>query len=118
MNEIRYGFRERVASLEDLQAACGKGWADIIKRLVEDLFALGWNGTVIQIKEKFGSLRFQGLKGDDAIYKRINEAENESLKTCEECGAPGGLRSGGWLKTLCDEHANGRELWDAEKDIP
>jgi hypothetical protein len=41
---------------------------------------------------------------DEAIAHRIAEAEAESLKTCEECGAPGrscnpGER--GWIETLC-----------------
>jgi hypothetical protein len=44
---------------------------------------------------------------DEAIAHRIAEAEAESLKTCEECGAPGQpCRPGsddqyGWIETLC-----------------
>lgn len=85
--------------------AFGAGWLDIADRLITDLFALGWDGTVAQTKEKFGGLRFYIGGGTDAIFTRIDDAELESYQTCEVCGQPGVLHSGGWLKTLCDEHA-------------
>lgn len=109
---MRLGFfGGRDATLADLQSQVGPGWSDILARLVTDLFSLGWTGCVIQIKEKFGALRFQGVPGEnDAMRARISQAEAESYKTCEKCGKPGALRGGSWLKTLCDEHAEGREV--------
>lgn len=62
-----------------------------------------------QVKEKFGGLRFYMRASTPEMEALIDEAETLSLKTCEECGKPGVLRSGGWLLTLCDEHAKGRE---------
>lgn len=59
----------------------------------------------IQIKEKFGVLRVYLDHADERIVALTDTAETLSKTTCEECGAPGQLRSGGWLKTLCDEHA-------------
>ena len=109
MTEIIYSaYRPREVPLSELQAMVGPGWSDIIARLVEDLFKLGWDGHVLQVKEKFAGLRFYVGSAEKPVHERIHEAENESLKTCEECGAPGTLREGGWLKTLCDEHAQGR----------
>ena len=108
---IKYGFRGRPGTIEDVCGGADAGWANIIERLVLDLFALGWNGEVVQVKEKFGGLRFYINNGSDAIYDRIEAAENESLKVCEVCGASGVLRGGGWLKTLCDEHAGDRPLY-------
>ena len=91
------------------QSYVGPGWGDILKRLINDLFELGWDGQVAQVKEKFGGLRFYIGSANEAIHERIDVAQNESFETCEECGAPGALRQGGWLKTLCDEHSKQRE---------
>lgn len=62
-----------------------------------------------QVKEKFATLRFYMTSATDEMYDLISKAEARSSKTCEVCGQPGVLRQGGWLQTLCDEHANGRE---------
>lgn len=59
----------------------------------------------VQVKEKFGTLSFYMSSGNDEIWNLIREAERKSAKTCEECGKPGKLRGGGWIKTLCDECA-------------
>jgi hypothetical protein len=32
-----------------------------------------------------------------------------SYTICEECGAPGKLRGGGWMRTLCDKHEEERQ---------
>ena len=58
-----------------------------------------------QVKEKFGTLRFYftGSREFDAL---VEMAEELSATTCEECGAFGSLREGGWIRTLCDTHAN------------
>lgn len=91
------------------QSRVGPGWGDILKRLIEDLFELGWDGHVLQVKEKFGGLRFYVGSGSEAIHARIGDAESESNRTCEQCGAPGKVQGKFWLKTLCDEHAKARE---------
>lgn len=96
------------------------GWWPLINDLLKDLqfdFGLSsWNMTVLQIKEKFGGLRFyvsfldDDLEKQHAAHLRIQRAEGQSYKTCERCGQPGELREGNWLKTLCDEHADGRAV--------
>src|SRR4029078_4836825 len=55
-----------------------------------------------QVKEKFGTLRFYVDYASEEVYKMVAEAEALSAKTCEECGRPGELRTGGWLTTLVD----------------
>ena len=108
MNDINFmGYRPRKIELDELQGMVGPGWSDIIARLVEDLFKLGWDGSVLQVKEKFGCLRFYVGAASKEVFERIHQAENESLTVCEQCGAPGSVRQGSWLKTLCDEHAAG-----------
>ena len=57
-----------------------------------------------QVKEKFGGLRFYFHGGDDYVHGLVDLAEGMSYRLCEECGKPGKLREGGWLRTVCDEH--------------
>ena len=70
-----------------------------------------------QIKEKFGTLRFYYNGGDSVVDGIERMADSMSAVTCEDCGAPGKPRSGGWIQTLCDAHAEGREelVW---KNMP
>jgi len=65
--------------------------------------------VVEQIKEKFGGLRFYYSGGDEKISGMVTMAEAWASNACEECGAPGISRGGGWIKTLCDTHHNLRE---------
>jgi hypothetical protein len=58
----------------------------------------------MQVKEKFGGLRFYYSGGDSYIDGVTAMAESMSYVTCEECGKPGTQTSGGWIQTLCDEH--------------
>jgi hypothetical protein len=61
---------------------------------------------VMQVKEKFGTLRFYADGGDTTTYCMINMAESMSSCTCEQCGSPGILRSSRWARTLCDLHVS------------
>lgn len=86
--------------------AVGDGWFDLLWRLCVDLEPLaGPTFEVVQVKEKFGRLRFyiEGGGGDfEKIFQRINQAEKESGKTCEQCGKPGKIRGTTWLRAVCD----------------
>lgn len=82
----------------------GQGWNLIIKDLISDLIKMGWNKEIIQVKEKYGTLRFYINEGTDDIHRRIAKAENESATICEATGKSGKLRTDiGWHRTLCDE---------------
>ena len=99
---IKYGGAAIPASLTDLQSKVGPGWAVIIERLVADLFALGWDGEALQVKEKFGGLRFYINAPTDQMWERTILACEESVQICEECGDPGALRKQkAWWKTVC-----------------
>lgn len=90
------------------------GWFDLLWQLCESLETLvvaaeqetGCPFEVLQVKEKFGSLRFHANYSNDAISTVIEAAEVESWHTCEICGQPGGLRDSSWNQTLCDEHVD------------
>ena len=93
---------------------CGDGWERLIRDLSLQLEFLNENAPVHivaeQVKEKFGTLRFYVsiLEGNkwwaDIIYALIDAAESQSSFTCETCGSSyGERRSGGWIRTLCDD---------------
>lgn len=88
----------------------GKGWYSIVRELIYDLINLGWDKQVVQVKEKFGGLRFYINDGNKEIYDRILEAEKLSHETCEICGQQGEIRTDiGWYSTLCNEHYEKRK---------
>ncbi len=57
----------------------------------------------VQVKEKFGTLRFYVSAADDHVRGLINMAEGMSARTCETCGNSGKIMNDkGWVSTLCD----------------
>lgn len=99
--------------------AVGAGWWPILTNLCANIqHHIDWKNknsevvpqvTVNQIKEKFGGLRFYYSGGDDTIDGMVRMAEAWAGNSCEECGAPGESRQGGWIKTLCDTHEAERQ---------
>ena len=93
---------------------CGDGWYQILDSLCANIQShINWQNkqeekvpqvVATQVKEKFGGLRFYYDGGDDEISGMVRMAESWAAHTCEECGAPGTMRQGGWIRTLCDTH--------------
>ena len=90
---------------------CEDGWFDLIWRLCADIEKMlpqminipEEPFEVVQVKEKFGTLRFYTTTGTQEIRKRINQAEQESAGICELCGAPGKqYEIRGWLMVRCE----------------
>lgn len=95
----------------------GEGWQPLIEKLHADLSALAPGYGIAQIKEKFGGLRYYvdctpefPMAISEQMDVLIEHAELASVRICEECGAPGKLRTDGWCRTLCDEHDTARAL--------
>lgn len=89
---------------------CLDGWADLIYNLCKELndlyVANGWDVKeieILQIKEKFGGLRFYTGGLIEGGHDIINKYEELSFETCEKCGTHGEVRDGRWIMTLCDE---------------
>lgn len=80
------------------------GWIPLLDELCKELKNLNFNGKVTQVKEKFGGLRFYVSSATDKQNAIIDIYEKLSYFVCERCGKSGSLRSGGWVRTLCDEH--------------
>lgn len=93
---------------------CGDGWYELIRQLSEKLTKLikefpkeeQSDFRALQVKEKYGTLRFYLTAGTDAIFDAIDEASSSSAKICESCGRPGRIRGEGWLLTRCDGCVN------------
>lgn len=105
---------------------CGDGWYQIINSLCNNIqhytdwqnenHAKGYKQykevpqvVAVQVKEKFGGLRFYYEGGDEKIDGMVRMAESWAYNTCEECGNLGKTRSGGWIRTLCDKHEEERQ---------
>lgn len=91
------------------------GWYPMVKSLIDELIALGWDRTIHQVKEKFGGLRFYAEnipEGGEAIIAKYEEL---SYSICENCGKQGVTRQGSWLRVLCDEHSEGKEPFEWPK---
>ena len=56
---------------------------------------------IIQVKSKFGTLRFYIDGGDEYVRGAIAVAEDLTSKTCEDCGMPGKIYTDGWWVVQC-----------------
>ena len=87
---------------------CGDGWFQLIWDLCESIESqlaidLHEGFEVLQVKEKFGGLRFYTTSCSNEIYDLVDDAEEASYITCEVCGSPGESNQEGWIRTLCDD---------------
>lgn len=90
---------------------CDDGWYELIYNLCQKIQKECDESkcdqvVAVQVKEKFGTLRFYYDGGNDNIHNLVAEAENKSKTICELTGNTGGLcKKGIWYKTLCNESA-------------
>jgi hypothetical protein len=85
------------------------GWGELIDglcRRLQDRTDLHGDLQVkaVQIKEKFGTLRFYVDQASEIQFTLIEDAEERSAQICDICGAPARLRDEGWMMTRCDQH--------------
>lgn len=115
MNELQ-------SQIEKLKEKIAPGWMQVIQvdegwyQLVVDcdreLSLFDPRYKILQIKEKFGGLRYY-IKPSETCYEPrrlhdvISRYEEIAAKTCEATGKPGVLMKsiGGWYKTLNPEYA-------------
>ncbi len=96
---------------------CGNGWYNLLDDLMTALeVEANRSGAespprAVQIKEKFGMLRFYIDAGTDKENDIIDGFEAYSGHVCEACGKPGRVKSyRGWLAARCvDCDAKSRE---------
>jgi hypothetical protein len=103
----------------DIFFECGIGWAKIIEDLSvkiekilerdaekypvsKDEKSSNVEMFAVQVKEKYGTLRFYMTCANEEMIKLIEDIENMSSRICENCGEEGKLRGTRWLETRCD----------------
>lgn len=101
-----------MSDFEELIACVGEGWQPIVREMHAKVLEIDPDLKVVQIKEKFGGLRYyyhseHPYQSDvsNAITDLVARAEQKCEETCEFCGEPGENKAPhGWFKTLCEEH--------------
>jgi len=92
----------------------GEGWYELIYNASVDIESVVQEmknrgiaehnlHSAVQVKEKFGALRFYVDNETEQISDIIEKAEALSAVTCDTCGKPGKIIVGGWLRTLCSD---------------
>ena len=97
---------------------CGDGWADLLVKLCQNIQAhlntlpknVAAEIVALQVKEKYGTLRFYVSHYDDTIESLIADASKKSGDTCEQCGKTGKVRGELWYYAACDEHTREEDL--------
>lgn len=106
---------------------CGDGWTDLLVELCQNIQKYlstlprdcAEDFVALQVKEKYGTLRFYLSSHDEQIELYIQDAEKRSASTCEQCGKPGKNRGQMWLYTACDEHTRPEDLGSvSESELP
>jgi hypothetical protein len=100
-----------VIDFEQERKNVGPGWQPLIEALHRDLSAVAPGYEIMQIKEKFGGLRYYIVLINNvtdaqrrAAYELVDTAERASQTICEECGTTEGVTNSaayGWYRTLC-----------------
>ena len=83
---------------------CGDGWFSLILEAATELEALDLDIKALQVKEKFGGLRFYLDQQPHAADPIIRRAELRASAECEDCGARGQRGGNGYIRTLCPKH--------------
>lgn len=110
-------LRERYPSLYEppCEITIGRGWLPLLRELSEKALVTelryGQRVIVLQVKEKFGKLRFYYRLASPDLEAAVAQAEAQSTRCCEDCGEPGRIREVGVgvsvgtsaLRTLCDD---------------
>lgn len=97
---------------------CGDGWFELLMQLSADIENLayqeGRNASnwpeARNVKEKYGTLRFDVYGSSQAMLDLTYAAEDKSGTVCEECGSCGKVYDDYRIKTQCIQCRNGKRL--------
>ena len=89
---------------------CGDGWYWLISNLMGEIHNHCKSNKkpypeIVQIKEKYGGLRFYYNGGSELIHGMVHFAETLSYQICESCGTTENVTTNDlpeWIFTLCD----------------
>lgn len=103
------------SNYERFGVECGDGWKNILQPIFD--YIEKYNNIhdekieVLQVKEKFGGLRFYTNFHTEELKELIKHAEDESYVTCELCGSKENIgHTLGWITTCCIECAKNMSI--------
>ena len=99
------GHTEWDAMPEGWNKAFGKQYLKELKKQLKKDKML-YKFRIMDLKEKFGSLRLYVNYGSKELYNIIDKYESLSYKTCIRCGKPATKYSKGWISPYCDDCFN------------
>ena len=112
--ELAVKLQDEFSFMRDMYYECDSGWYELLRQLCAEITEIyNKNGLetdieILQIKEKYGTLRFyyhipsNDCAINNTIFETVKKWEEKSEEICESCGADGVLRKlGGWVCTLC-----------------
>lgn len=92
----------------DILCGCIQNYVDNTTRYTKDGPLKPEQVTCVQMKEKFGGLRFYTDGNDEEVEGMIRMAEYMSYHTCQDCSSQEDIgRTKGWITTLCRNCAIG-----------
>jgi len=103
---------------------CCTGWKSLYQPILDKIDEYNKDKEdndkirVMQVKEKFGTLRIYVDNAPQEIYDEIDKAERTSSIVCEECGYKNPHKVStslvlGWYRTLCQRC---KDKYNKEKD--
>lgn len=100
----RYAYTELDAMPDGWRAVFGE---QLCEELREELIKVNYldKYRIMQIKEKFGGLRWYDNGNTKEGYEILHKYEELSYKTCIDCGRPATKISVGWISPFCDKCA-------------
>ena len=117
LQELKKQFPNAIGNLTFLETP--DGWNDLIaacaQNLESEISSLNCEERkkygAVQIKEKFGGLRWYTSHLYPKIDEIIRKYENLSMITCETCGEPGERSSiKGWIFVACKKHFRQKKI--------
>lgn len=102
-------YKKAENTLMSSSFACGDGWYHLVDVLSKLLVEQSTDLMAVQVKEKFGALRFYlratpSNEVSDFVIGLCRMAELISQTICNQCGKRGCIRGGPYVCTRCTEH--------------
>ena len=111
-NDYDYSYTELDAMPHGWRKAFGLQMCEEILSVLKEDDDLLEKYRILQIKEKWGSLRWYDNFTTDGLSKVIDKYKELSMRTCIDCGEPATKISMGWISPYCDSCANKLEEYD------
>lgn len=119
---------------EPIWVECNEGWYSTIDQLSKEISSVALKYPskdgerrvhVVQIKEKFGGLRYyinyHDMNDDDIQHIEfiVRNSEMKTFTICEDCGGDGSVVSPKryWMRTLCKKCTENYDMGDTPNGI-